>query len=122
MKGILEETCPNFVADRSPAEQLAYHGRRMKRFYNDEPCGTTRINLNRGSEIGRLEPNRPDTYYHDGNVAWAHRIQDGALPLYRIKVLSLVDGHIFQKEQRLPSERPCICLTSCMVVAAAHGE
>ena len=94
----------------------------MKRFYDGEPCGTTRINLNRGPDVGRYALVRPQIYYHDGKVAWIHHIQDGDVPLYRINVLSLLGGYIFSKERRILGKGPFICLTACMVVAAAHGE
>lgn len=94
----MEDTCLNLVADRSAAEQLAYHGHRLHRFYDSDPCGTTKIYIGEKIWIGRCEEYQPDVSYHDGKIAWLDEFDENGREITRINVLSLLEGFILRRK------------------------
>ena len=110
---------PNRVGDRSAAEQLAYHGRRMQRFYDDDPCGTTRMYLRRGFGDRPREAVQPEMCYHDGKFAWIS-IREGHEERRGINVRSLLGGYILRKEPSVERYLQNVGLSSRLVAASSY--
>lgn len=115
----MEDTCPNFVADRSIAEQLAYHGRRLQRFYDFDPCGTTKINL--GDYTCASSVKSSCIAYHDGRIAWTDRTDESKEYRTRINVRSILDGFILRREPHVPVELDEIGLSSRLVAVTSKS-
>lgn len=114
----MEDTCPKFVVDRSIAEQLAYHDRRLQRFYDFDPCGTTRINL--GDYLRGLSMATSHIVYHDFKVAWADRMDESEEYRHRINVRSILNGFVLRKEPHVPVRMDGVGLSSRLVAVTSE--
>ena len=122
MRAILDDTWPNFVADRSTAEQLAYHGRRLQRFYDYDPCGTTKIHVREDIHCGLArQMYLPRMAYHDGKVAWIDKIDMKKDLSTRLNVQSILDGVILCKEPRARTGLDKVALSSRLVAVTSRS-